>query len=251
MKIVDRETGKRLKEVDPVKANVEKDAEISEGELSPMDPPDAYSSYASIEVENDKMDESLMQFKKEHEKLTEVLEVFEKAIHEFKELGYVLNNNINDGFKKFFDFFDNDLLPHNRKEEKVLFPVLQKALLKNNEHGTGKKPVTAVDIMEDDHVKFIQLGSLTFNLLGLAPRFRDEQSKLFTYDVAYNSAKELIEMIRLHIFREDNTLFPLAQKYISQKEFEQICLEMNMHENEDIESTHHDHNHDHDHHHHH
>lgn len=226
MKIVDRETGKRLKEVDPVKAIGEKDIEIDNEELSPMDPPDAYSSYATIELENGELNESLTILKKEHEELAAVLDVFEKSISQFKELGYVLNNEVNDGFKKFFDFFDNHLLPHNRKEEKVLFPVLQKALLSNNEHGTGKNPVTAVDIMEDDHVKFIQLGALTFNLLGLAPRFRDEQSKMFTYDVAYNNAKELIELIRLHVFREDNTLFPLAQKYLSSQQFNQILNEM-------------------------
>lgn len=226
MKIVDRETGKRLKEVDPVKAIGEKDIEIDNEELSPMDPPDAYSSYATIELENGELNESLTILKKEHEELAAVLDVFEKSISQFKELGYVLNHEVNDGFKKFFDFFDNHLLPHNRKEEKVLFPVLQKALLSNNEHGTGKNPVTAVDIMEDDHVKFIQLGALTFNLLGLAPRFRDEQSKMFTYDVAYNNAKELIELIRLHIFREDNTLFPLAQKYLSSQQFNQILNEM-------------------------
>lgn len=226
MKIVDKETGKRLKEVDPVKAIGEKDIEIDNEELSPMDPPDAYSSYATIELENGELNESLTILKKEHEELAAVLDVFEKSISQFKELGYVLNHEVNDGFKKFFDFFDNHLLPHNRKEEKVLFPVLQKALLSNNEHGTGKNPVTAVDIMEDDHVKFIQLGALTFNLLGLAPRFRDEQSKMFTYDVAYNNAKELIELIRLHIFREDNTLFPLAQKYLSSQQFNQILNEM-------------------------
>ena len=226
MKIVDRETGKRLKEVDPVKAIGEKDIEIDNEELSPMDPPDAYSSYATIELENGELNESLTILKKEHEELAAVLDVFEKSISQFKELGYVLNHEVNDGFKKFFDFFDNHLLPHNRKEEKVLFPVLQKALLSNNEHGVGKNPVTAVDIMEDDHVKFIQLGALTFNLLGLAPRFREEQSKMFTYDVAYNNAKELIELIRLHVFREDNTLFPLAQKYLSSQQFNQILNEM-------------------------
>lgn len=237
MKIVDRETGKRLKEVDPVKANAEKDIEISSEELSPMDPPEAYSNYAKIDIDSDKLHDSLILLKKEHEELNQVLDVFEKALREFKELGYVLNNNINDGFKKFFDFYDNHLLPHNRKEEKVLFPILQKALLSNNEHGTGKNPITAVDIMEDDHVKFIQLGSLTFNLLGLAPRFRDEQSKMFTYDVAYNNAIELVELIRLHVFREDNTLFPLAQKYLSAEQFKQILAEMQV--LNEIEEHHH------------
>ncbi|MGE0561354.1 MAG: hemerythrin domain-containing protein [Flavobacteriales bacterium] len=243
MKIVDRETGKRLKEVDPVIGNPEKDIEIQNDELSPMDPPDAYSSYASIEIENGELNESLIILKKEHEELITVLDVFEKALADFKELGYVLNNDVNEGFKKFFDFFDNDLLPHNRKEEKILFPVLQKALLANNEHGVGKNPVTAVDIMEDDHVKFIQLGTLTFNLLGLAPRFRDAQSKMFTYDVAYNNAKELVELIRLHVFREDNTLFPLAQKYLTDKQFEDIILEMNTITTEDEHSEEHHHHH--------
>lgn len=227
MKIVDRETGKRLKEVDPVYAIGEKEMDIQNEELSPMDPPDAYSSYATIEIEKGELNESLIILKKEHEELIIVVDIFEKALADFKALGYALNNDINDGFKKFFDFYDNHLLPHNRKEEKILFPVLQKALLSNNEHGTGPNPVTAVDIMEDDHVKFIQLGTLAFNLLGLAPRFREEQSRMFTYDVAYNSAKELVELIRLHVFREDNTLFPLAQKYLSEKQFEEIIKEMN------------------------
>lgn len=243
MKIVDRETGKRLKEVDPVIGNPEKDISIQEDELSPMDPPDAYSSYATIEIENGELNESLTILKNEHEELSKVLDVFEKSLHEFKELGYVLNNNVNDGFKKFFDFYDNHLLPHNRKEEKILFPVLQKALLLNNEHGVGKNPITAVDIMEDDHVKFIQLGTLTFNLLGLAPRFRDEQSKMFTYDVAYNNAKELVELIRLHVFREDNTLFPLAQKYLSAQQFNQVLTEM--HAMEEVAEDNHDEHHHH------
>lgn len=227
MKIVDRETGKRLKEVDPVIGNPEKEIGIQENELSPMDPPDAYSSYASIEIEGGELNESLMILKREHEELIVVLDIFEKALSAFKELGYVLNTDINDGFKKFFDFFDNHLLPHNRKEERILFPVLNKALIANEEHGNGPTPVTAIDIMEDDHVKFIQLGALSFNLLGLAPRFRDAEARMFTYDVAYNNSKELVEMIRLHVFREDNTLFPLAQKFLSAKEFEELVVEMN------------------------
>jgi hemerythrin-like domain-containing protein len=226
MKIIDKETGKRLNEIDPVKGNPEKEISIQEDELSPMDPPDAYSNYAKIELDNTALNESLMLLKKEHEEVIVVLDIFEKALTQFKELNYELNDEINDGFKKFFDFFDNELLPHNRKEEKTLFPILQKALLANNEHGTGENPITAVDIMEDDHVKFIQLGSLVFNFLGLAPRLRDAQSRIFTYDVAFNNAKELIELIRLHIFREDNTLFPLAQKFISPEDFKTLTLEM-------------------------
>ena len=80
--------------------------------------------------------------------------------------------------------------------------------------------------MEDDHVKFIQLGALAFNLLGLATRMIDDRSRIFVLDTAYETSRELIELIKLHIYREDETLFPLAQKYISEMEFEELLKEM-------------------------
>jgi len=225
MKIIDRETGKRLKKIDPVKGNPIKDDEISNQEHSPMAPPDAYVK-STVEVEKETSTESLNILMKEHERAIEVIQNFEISLAEFKENNYRLNEQINNVFKTFFEFFDSNLLPHNRKEEKYLFPLLQKKLIENGEHSTGEDLITAIDLMEDDHVKFIQLGALVFNLLGLASRFKDEQSSMFTYDVAYNNAKELIELIRLHIFREDNTLFPLALKYITKNEFEVILNDM-------------------------
>jgi hemerythrin-like domain-containing protein len=65
---------------------------------------------------------------------------------------------------------------------------------------------------------------------------------MFTYDVAYNNAKELVELIRLHVFREDNTLFPLAQKYLTKEQFDGILAEMNsiaIIQNEQEEEHHH------------
>ena len=105
---------------------------------------------------------------------------------------------------------------------------MHKKLIENGEHSPKSEGevVTAIDMMEDDHIKFIQLGTLVFNFLGLAPRFRDEQSQMFTYDVAFNNAKELVELLKLHIFREDTTLFPLAQKYLSKEEFVAILKDM-------------------------
>ena len=118
------------------------------------------------------------------------------------------------------------MLAHNNKEEKVLFPILHKKLLEAGEHSVGAVPMTAIDVMEDDHVKFIQLGALSFNLLGLATRLKDEASRIFVLDTAYENARELVELLKLHIYREDYTLFPLAQKYLSKEEFESIEKEM-------------------------
>jgi iron-sulfur cluster repair protein YtfE (RIC family) len=100
--------------------------------------------------------------------------------------------------------------------------VLHAKLLAQGEHGTGTVPRTAIDLMEDDHVKFIQLGALTFNLLGLAARLPDARSALFTFDAAYETSRELTETIRLHIYREDNILFPLAHKLLSKEELDRF-----------------------------
>ena len=143
-----------------------------------------------------------------------------------RSLAFKLNNEINKAFGDFFKSLDEELLPHNRKEEKILFPILNQKLIEAGEHSKGHKLVTAIDVMEDDHVKFIQLGALAFNLLGLASRMADERSRIFVLDTAYETSRELIELLKLHIYREDVTLFPLAQKYISKEEFDVIHEQM-------------------------
>ena len=100
--------------------------------------------------------------------------------------------------------------------------MLHERLIESGEHGNGETPETAVDLMEDDHNKFIQLATLSFNMLGLGSRLRDIESRGVTFDLAYNSGRELVELLRLHIFREDETLFPLAQQLLTEEDFTQI-----------------------------
>ena len=229
MKIIDTKTGKRvgqeqkdinvkLKEEDPILRNATKD--LDQEELSPMDPPEAYEVNAPDAVENADYHSLIQQYMKEHVAATAVIDAFEKAMTAFKEGGYQLTNEINDPLRKFFEFFENNLLDHNQREEKELFPLLHKRLIESGEHSESADPTTAVDMMEDDHVKFIQLGALAFNLLGLAARLPDPNSKQFTYDVAFDNARELIETLRLHIYREDTVLFPLAHQLISSEELD-------------------------------
>lgn len=237
MKIIDTKTGKRLdsegkiiqstlKETDPIKRNAEKALEISEH--SPMDPPEAYDNEAANVdgISYDDMSTPLQSMIDEHQEVTIYTEKFETALGEFHQSGYHFTQDINDKFNEFFVFFDNHILPHNRKEERYLFPILHQKLIESGEHSIGNDKTTAVDLMEDDHVKFIQLASLTFNLLGLASRLPDNRSRGLTFDLAYHNGKELIELLRLHIFREDNTVFPLAQKLLSTQELNSISKDL-------------------------
>jgi iron-sulfur cluster repair protein YtfE (RIC family) len=227
MKIIDTKTGKRvgaeareinkkLKEEDPILRNASKD--LDQDELSPMDPPEAHETNTPNPVKEGEEHPLIRQYMDEHVAAIKVVDDFEKSLNSFKESGYKLNNDINSSLRKFFEFFENNLLDHNRREEHELFPLLHKRMIEDGERSISETPTTAVDMMEDDHVKFIQLGALAFNLLGLAARLPDPNSSHFTYDVAYDNARELIEMIRLHIYREDHIVFPLAHKLISWEE---------------------------------
>lgn len=215
---------KKLSKTDPLDRNAEKGLE--EVEHTPMEPPAAYEQPGPVEVDFDSMSEALKILVNEHKKASEVTDDFESALSEYKMNGYKLTHEINTAFKEFFNFLDNDLFPHNDKEEKTLFPLLHERLIEKGEHSTGAHPMTAIDIMEDDHVKFIQLGALTFNLLGLASRLRDENSRMFVLDTAFENGRELAELLKLHIYREDYTLFPLAQKFLTAEELEKIEIEM-------------------------
>ncbi|MCC6838886.1 MAG: hemerythrin domain-containing protein [Flavobacteriales bacterium] len=232
MKIIDTKTGKRvgqeekalkhkLKEEDPIMRNAEKETGVAE--LSPMEPPGAYEANVPEAKEVKVTHPMLVQYMREHERAREVLDRFEKAMLAYHEAGFKLNDEINDALREFFTFYEEDLFAHNQREERQLFPLLHRRLIESGEHSESKPPTTAVDMMEDDHVKFIQLSALTFNILGLAARLPDERSRGFAFQVAFNNARELVELIRLHIYREDHVVFPLAQKLIDAEELDALA----------------------------
>lgn len=219
-KASDQEIKKKLKEEDPILRNAVKDENLEE--YSPMDPPEAYDiERARIKgVDMDNLNPALNDLINEHKELLEIVTKFDTALTDFKTAKYILNDDTNQVFNKFFNYFDSEILPHNKKEERFLFPLLNERMLETGEHGLDN--ITAVDLMEDDHVKFIQLGSLVFNFLGLAARLPDGHSRYLVLDIAYHNGKELAELLRLHVFREDNTIFPLAQKLLTKEELDSI-----------------------------
>lgn len=232
MKIIDTATGKRLDGLDkqsaadvakkdPVKRMVEKDLETLEH--SPMDPPDAYSVPEELrDTQPQDFHPMLHDFMDDHQACMEQLEKFEKALQAIRTNNYQLTEENNEILSGWFTYLEEDLLPHNRREERRLFPLLHQRLIEAGEHSKSEPKTTAVDLFEDDHVKMIQLGALSFNLLGLGVRLRDRVSSLQVMDIAVSSGMELIELIRLHIFREDHTLFPLAVKLLSQQELDEL-----------------------------
>jgi hemerythrin-like domain-containing protein len=71
-------------------------------------------------------------------------------------------------------------------------------------------------------VKSIQLAAVTSNMFALFSRIPDERSRYIILDVALNQAKELLELLRVHIYREDSIIFIYAQKHFSDEELTEI-----------------------------
>ena len=206
---------KDLNKNDPIKRVVERQNEAEE--FSPMDPPDAYAPPAMETIPYEEMPTVIQKFMDEHKVAIKEIEAFEEVLARLQKEGMTRELVEEGGAARFFRFLDEKAMLHNLKEERVLFPSLQEKLLESGEHSQGEDRRTSIDMMEDDHVQLIQLGAVTLSLLGLAARLPDPASRALTLDVALEQGKTLVELLRLHIFREDNVVFPAAARLLDNK----------------------------------
>jgi len=212
-----------LNQIDPLRKQAARGADGNE--MSPMDPPEAYSPPAMNRVSPEEMHPFLRKFGKEHTLFMEELKLFEETIIAIQKTGFT--RELDGKLRHFFHFFDSDFVPHSQLEEGTLFPLLHRRLVAEGEHspigaGKGEVPTTAVDLMKADHLKAVQLAAVVLNFLGLAFRLPDEKSRLIVLDAALEQGKSLVELLRLHIFREDNIVFSSAHQLISATEFDRM-----------------------------
>lgn len=208
-----------LKRIDPVKKQPEQGLTTA-GILSPMDPPDAFAPPNIQPVALEDMHPFLRQLVAEHRPLLGEVDTFENAILAIQKSGYTKEADAQ--LKHFLNFFDEEFIAHNRREEATLFPRLRQRLLAGAEHGSGGRSPTPVDLMQDEHTKAAQLAAVILNFLGLAFRFSDEKTRLTILDAALEQSRFLVELLRLHVFREDNLIFPMAQRLVTAAEFDQM-----------------------------
>lgn len=185
-----------------------------ENEFSPMDPPDAYRPPSVDAVPRAEMALFLQQLMDDHERLTTHLDAFETVLNQIAENG--VTREADEQLRDFFHAFDEEVIRHERNEERELFPLLDRKLRENGEHSPGPDVFTSVDVMQSEHLKVVQLAGVVFNFFGLSVRLPDPASRAVVLDAAIEQGKELVETLRLHMFREDNIIFPLAHRYIDQ-----------------------------------
>ena len=208
-----------LNRIDPLRKQAERGLEHGKG-LSPMDPPDAYAPPNLEPVPAQALHPFLRAFREEHVPLMQELNAFEAAILSIQQSGYTRESDAR--LRHFFHFLEQTFARHSRREEAALFPLLRERLIASGEHGGGSVPATATEVMEDEHAKAMQLAAVVVNFLGLVFRLANERSGMIVLDAALEQGKNLVELLRLHVFREDNVVFPLAHRLISAAEFDEM-----------------------------
>ncbi len=204
---------------DPIIRNVEKGDHFED--LSPMDPPDAYSPPgAGQSVPYEEMHPVLRELRDEHTSYLGELDAFEQVLPQLTDRGPDLAAN--KALGRFFRILETEVLPHNRREERELFPLLAERLIESGEHSKGPQPTTGVDILETDHVSLLQQSAVVLNLLRLVERLPDPASQQVVLQAAAEQGKTLAADLRLHIFREDEVILSLAHKLITTAEFDRM-----------------------------
>lgn len=200
----------RLKQLDPVTKQAERG--IEDAGLSPMDPPEAYAPPAMDPIALADLHPFLRRLSEEHIGLSAELKAVEAVIASVRSDG--LTRERYRELKHFLGVIDRDFIPHCREEERALFPLLGERLIDHGEHSKGRERRTAIDVMMEDHLRAIQLAAVALNFLQIAGKLPDQRSAGIVAEAALGELTQLVELLRLHMFREDNIVFASAQRLL-------------------------------------
>lgn len=214
------EDKKEQQKIDPVKAQTAPTQEEMGG-LSPMGDAEDFQPDSEIQYPYEALHPFLKELFDEHVELTKKVDVLKAAVATMSTT-HVLTPESNKQIQEFLEFFHEEFVPHNKKEEADFFPILHKRLLETQEHSTGSNPFTGIKILEDDHVHAVRLGAILANQIYLMSMIKEFKSQSVLANEIRKTANELAELIELHIFREDNIAIGLGQKLLTTEELDQI-----------------------------
>lgn len=195
---------------------MEFDVDNAQG-VSPFSPPEAYSPpKVDDEIPYEEMHPLLQSFLDEHKAFSEKISEFEETIALIE--GGKVDKDVDVRLRNFFFYFDEEIREHHLNEEKTIFPIVSEKMNEEGNHSNGAEDFNAIDVLEDEHIKSIQLAAVIFNLFALFSRIPDERSRIMVLDVAVQESKALVELLKVHIFREDTILFTYAHNNLSKDE---------------------------------
>lgn len=154
-----------------------------------------------------------------HDHILEHLGQLEKVVRQIGISCFPLGEfqNAQEQLKAFFHFMETSAALHTFHEERGLFPAL-------SSHFHGHQECTPVDMMESEHRKAEGI------LLVQKERFERLKQERVTAPEDYlefcSTMMDLVALYRHHIWKENNVLFPMAERLLSQQEFDTVWTRM-------------------------
>lgn len=210
-----------LQKVDPVKKQAEVDASERGGQYSPMSPPEAHRPPCNVKVEYENMHPYLKLFVDEHNELKRRMDGFQVVLRDLS-LNLDIFGNVDKTIRTFFQEFMKEFTVHNEREEQVLFPVLAQRFLQIGEHSRTNNPITPIDVMKGEHKEAFKVATECICIWDLTQKIFDPPSQAILMRTFIRKANTLLEMMRLHIYREDDIVFSLAQKHLTTDELNEM-----------------------------
>ncbi len=142
---------------------------------------------------------------REHEEGLHYLEQLHTAAHYISSTGFSL-----DAFLKLADairFIDNELRAHNEKEEKYLFPLL--------ERHAGNPTRVMVEEHRELWKVFARIRECVEDI---------EEGRIYgtTIKELVQTSEQLYELLMSHINKENQVLFPMVKNVLSNEEYAQL-----------------------------
>ncbi len=145
----------------------------------------------------------------DHDKALEQLKLLNRAVQRLREDGYAARTF--GTILVALRFIDEEVTVHNAKEEKALFPVLERYV-----EGPTR-------MMRSDHRKLARHFSLLRSAVRRVQRKPDSFSAIKSLTT---TAKVVIQLFVNHIHKENYILFPLVQRFLGKEEMREIAKKM-------------------------
>ncbi len=148
-------------------------------------------------------------FLKEHDTALVQLRILKRSASEIRKNGFT--DKIFKQLLKATEFVDEEVRVHNGKEEKALFPVVERYV---------DGPTT---VLREDHVKMARIyKKLHYSIQVLKENHDDKVAR----QELSEAAEAIVQLMVNHIHKENEILFPLVKRFLTKEELRKVAQRM-------------------------
>ena len=163
-----------------------------------------------------------------HEDILRQLNMFEAVLLDLEQNGINAFVRQRESISETFEFFDTTLVLHIMDEEEGLFPLLEPMLQRRSvPHPHFER--TPIQAIEEQHRKAEEAAQRLKILNSKLLSEFDQSRSAILLEEFVKKGKALISFYREHVRGENEAVFPLAQRLLTEEEKAKVASVMNAH----------------------